>query len=595
MNEINPTYLEADFSTLKSKLISVLKASDTFKDYNFEGANITMLIELLSYLSEMNVYYVNKLAKNMFLDTTEVYETSSSMANLRGYYPKGYVAAKTKLTVTIPVHEYLTNIPNPGDQIYIPQYFSFPTGLQYNEEDVKYITTSDYTFTVPPTAVDFTSFEIELKQGIVETLSYTGEDIINNVIYLPFYSFDHDTQPYDETSSIVLYVNGEPWTRVDNFVDEYSNIIDNDKVYRFEYNKFQQYCIRFSTAHTTPKSIDQIKIFAIKTMGENGDVSSFTITKFDNTQNVPQIQDGSFAYTPSYFVKNITKDYGVNLSGLTIENRESSYGSSNPETIKEIYDGSTSVLQSQYRNVTKNDYNNYLEEHQDIVKANSWGESEVNPYNTTEYNKIYISVIPTVWSDSTITAENTEWTITPGLSANINVPDLYSDIFVSQLKNYLEPKKYLNTFETFVLPDLVYFTFSLGVRIKRLYNFTNVKNDLEAKLNYYFRTSNMDFNKIVDFKDIHNYIMDTSQKSPTNSFSSIKGIENLIIREITTFTPSITAGETTIFEPNDDKDYPQYTKEVFDGSIDNALRPIKLGFNQFPVLLTEGCIFNNEV
>jgi hypothetical protein len=62
-----------------------------------------MLIELLSYLSEMNVYYLNKLAKNMFIESTEVYETASMMANLRGYYPKGYSSAKVNLTVEVTV------------------------------------------------------------------------------------------------------------------------------------------------------------------------------------------------------------------------------------------------------------------------------------------------------------------------------------------------------------------------------------------------------------------------------------------------------------------------------------------------------------
>jgi hypothetical protein len=210
MNELNPTYLEADFNSLKQKFISILQNNDTFKDYNFEGSNITMLIELLSYLSELNTYYVNKLAKNMFLDTTDVYETASLMANLRGHYPKGYIAPKVKLIIDVTVDEFSVSIPNPGDQLYIPKYFPFETGLQYNDEDIFYITPKDYTFSIPVTATDTYQMEIELKQGVIETLSYTGEDVINNVIYLPFYSFDHDTEPYDEESSIVLYVNGEP-------------------------------------------------------------------------------------------------------------------------------------------------------------------------------------------------------------------------------------------------------------------------------------------------------------------------------------------------------------------------------------------------
>lgn len=594
MNDLTPTYLETDFATLKQKFISILQNNDTFKDYNFEGANITMLIELLSYLSEMNTYYANKLAKNMFLDTTDIYETASLMANLRGYYPKGYVTSKLNLRVTIDVSDYLTDVPNPGDQIYIPKYFPFESGLQFDGEDINFITPKDYTFTIPPTAVDTYEFDIELKQGRVETLSYTGEDVINNVIYLPFFNFDHDVSPYEEASSIVLYVNGEPWRRVDNFIDDYSNLVDDDKVYRFEYNKFQKYCIRFSAAHSIPKITDQIRIFAITTLGENGNIASFTINEFENIQNIPNIDGNVFEYGDSYFIQNITKNYGVLGTKISIENRENSYGALNPESIREVVDNSTGVLQSQYRNVTRNDYNKYLESYQDVVKANSWGENEINPYNTTEYNKVYLSVIPNRWDDSTILVEEANWIISPGLTATINIPDEYTDLYVNKMKEYLEPKKYLNAFETFVLPELVYFILNLGIKVKRLYNFTNVKNDVEAKLQYYFRTSYRNFNEVIDFKTIHNFILDTSIVSTTNSFNNVKGIDNLIIRDIVTYTPSITADKTTIYEPNYQKLYPQYTKEAYGSTTDNMLRPIKLGYNQFPVLLPDGCTYNNE-
>ena len=594
MNELTPTYLEADFATLKQKFISILQNNDTFKDYNFEGSNITMLIELLSYLSEMNTYYANKLAKNMFLDTTDIYETASLMANLRGYYPKGYIASKLKLNVTLNVDEFSINIPNPGDQIYIPKYFPFESGLQFDGEDINFITPRDYTFTIPLTATDTYEFQIELKQGEVETLSYNGEDVINNVIYLPFFNFDNDVPPYEESSSIVVYVNGEPWTRVDNFVDDYSNLVDDDKVYRFEYNKFQQYCIRFSTAHSIPKSTDQIRIFALKTLGEGGSIASFTINEFENVQNIPSIQGNTFQYNDNYFIRNVTKNYGVWATRISIENRENSYGALNPETIRQIVSNSTNVLQSQYRNVTRKDYNGFLETYQDVVKANSWGENEINPYNTQEYNKVYLSVIPNRWDDSTILVDEDNWIITPGLTATINIPSEYTEIYVNKMKEYLEPKKYLNTFETFVLPELVYFILDIGIKVKRLYNFTNVKNDVEEKLKYYFRTNYRNFNEIIDFKDLHNFILDIKQVSTTNNFSNVRGIDNLVIRDIMTYTPSITADQNLIYEPNDQKLYPQYTKELVDMSNDNLLRPIKLGFNQFPVLLPEGCTYNNE-
>jgi hypothetical protein len=162
-----------------------------------------------------------------------------------------------------------------------------------------------------------------------------------------------------------------------------------------------------------------------------------------------------------------------------------------------------------------------------------------------------------------------------------------------EILTHLASRKYLNTYETFVLPELVYFIFDIGIKCKRLYNFTLVKEDVKEKLNYYFRAENRNFNEIIDFKDLYNYIMDTSIISEINEFSYIKGIDNLVIRDINTFTNSISGAETTIYEYNEDDNYPMYN-ETFNCTFENVLRPIKLGYNQFPVLSKDLCLFVKE-
>jgi hypothetical protein len=50
----------------------------------------------------------------------------------------------------------------------------------------------------------------------------------------------------------------------------------------------------------------------------------------------------------------------------------------------------------------------------------------------------------------------------------------------------------------------------------------------------------------------------------------------------------------TIYEPNNDNLYPAYTETDFDGYIDNKLRTIKLGHDQFPMLVIDMCRFYAE-
>ena len=72
--------------------------------------------------------------------------------------------------------------------------------------------------------------------------------------------------------------------------------------------------------------------------------------------------------------------------------------------IDEIKNSTIGTLHSQYRTVTKNDYISFLETRADIVQANVWGEQEEHPEGSVQdYNKVYISLVPSVWDTSTIT------------------------------------------------------------------------------------------------------------------------------------------------------------------------------------------------
>jgi hypothetical protein len=153
----------------------------------------------------------------------------------------------------------------------------------------------------------------------------------------------------------------------------------------------------------------------------------------------------------------------------------------------------------------------------------------------------------------------------------------------------------INVYETFVVPDLVYFRFDIGLKVKRTYNFTTVQEDTKNKLIYYFNANNVNFNTTIDFKEIHNYILDLTEVSNTDNFSSIKGLNNFTIRDIETYTHSLSGDKSYIYDYNTDDNYPMFEDTNIDTGNDiNLLRPIKLGNNQFPVLSSTSCSFINE-
>lgn len=229
------------------------------------------------------------------------------------------------------------------------------------------------------------------------------------------------------------------------------------------------------------------------------------------------------------------------------------------------------------------------------MKGNAWGEQEINPQNTEEYNKVYVSVIPTEFDSTTIETSATTWN-RDDLDYSVEIDEVvaYNSTFKDNVFQHLSSRKMLGIYEIMELPELVYFAFDIGIAVRRSYNFVNVKEEVKRKLNYFFLDRNREFNEIIDFKDLHNFILDITVRDENNEkFNLIRGVKNLVIRDILTYTPSLTSPET-IYEPNDVRNYPQYTVESLDVDYANVLRPIKLGLNQFPVIVTDNCIFINE-
>lgn len=569
-----PNYLTTDFNTLKADFITQLQNSDEFKDYNFEGANITVLIELLAYIGELNTYYMNKIAQNVYIDTADVFENVHRISTMLGYNPKGYLAPTATLKATI-TQETSGEYFSPGDQLYVPVWSEFET-----EENVKFLTTTSYAGTVSTSATsasDLLTYEFDLpvKQGTHEVLEYKGIDLVDNKLILPTFTFDHSKNDEDTGNiAIILSINENVWTRLDDFFEDISGLsypsLTND-VYKFSYDKYNRYIIEFSEMRNVPADSDEIVIDVIITDGEDGAIGANTLTQFNSS-----------------FITNTSTSTPIPTDNIEITNTSTSTTGGNPEIISEIKSAAKGEIHSQKRNVTSRDYISFLEERDDIIKANVWGEKDINRQgDTRQYNKIHISAVPNAWNTQTISTSGQEWEPFPNRIGEIQIPYEYNDTWEETLKKYLEPRKILTVYEQFDLPDLVYFAFQLGIRTKRLYNFNDVSNAIRNKLDYYFKSINRSFGEEVSFMDIHNYILDPTEVSESDSFENIKGIDNLVFRDIVL--------NKTVYDYNKDYNYPMYTREDFESTVENKLKNIQLGPNMFPTTLTLFNIIEEEI
>lgn len=90
-----------EFYEIKARLKQFLSSQDRFKDYNFEGSGLSILLDLLAYNTHYINYYSNMVANEMFLDTATVRDSVVSHSKLLGYTPTSNKGARAQVSVTV--------------------------------------------------------------------------------------------------------------------------------------------------------------------------------------------------------------------------------------------------------------------------------------------------------------------------------------------------------------------------------------------------------------------------------------------------------------------------------------------------------------
>ena len=91
-------YLNLDFDFIKSSLKDFLRANSNFTDYDFEGSNLSILLDILSYNTFINSYNTNMVANEAFLNTATIRDNIIAHAENIGYIPRSARSARAKVS-----------------------------------------------------------------------------------------------------------------------------------------------------------------------------------------------------------------------------------------------------------------------------------------------------------------------------------------------------------------------------------------------------------------------------------------------------------------------------------------------------------------
>lgn len=356
-NELS--YVNFDFNDLVTDLENRLKATDAWRD-TYNSSTGQMLIQLLAYVGNLVLFYVERRAEESYIDTAQNFSSVINLVKLINYLPKRKTSATGALTLTLDA--VLAKI------VYIPKYTECQTA-----GGTKYLTNEDTAILKGATSVS-----PEIIQGELVELEYVSDGDVDQKYNV------NDIGVEDSASlsnpSLRVYIDGVEWTRVTSFIGS----VNTSLHYRVisELDGTISIVLGNNIKGAAPPAGDVIAIKYVKSDGIDGNVYSINVvTTLNNT-----IYDEDSAVVTTISVTN---------SALIL-------GGDDAEDIDEVKYEAPRVFSTGERAVTREDFIAILENFAGVANVNVWGENEVAEAAGTSVdyeslNKVYISIILQEW------------------------------------------------------------------------------------------------------------------------------------------------------------------------------------------------------
>lgn len=92
---------ELDFDKIKANLKVFLQSQTQFQDYDFDGAGLSVLLDVLSYNTHYLSYIANMSTNEMYLDSADIRKNIVSLAKMLGYTPTSPRAPRASIDVVV--------------------------------------------------------------------------------------------------------------------------------------------------------------------------------------------------------------------------------------------------------------------------------------------------------------------------------------------------------------------------------------------------------------------------------------------------------------------------------------------------------------
>jgi hypothetical protein len=102
-------FTNLDFDQIKSSIREYLRANSNFTDYDFEGSNLSTLVDVLAYNTYISSYNANMISNEVFIDGATLRENVVSLARNIGYVPHSRASSKANISFFVDTTGFTTN------------------------------------------------------------------------------------------------------------------------------------------------------------------------------------------------------------------------------------------------------------------------------------------------------------------------------------------------------------------------------------------------------------------------------------------------------------------------------------------------------
>lgn len=352
-------FTNLDFDQIRISIKDYLRANSTFSDFDFEGSNFSVLIDILAYNTYVTAFNTNMAVNESFIDSATLRENVISLARNVGYVPISRRAAKAKITFTI------------SDLNVSYKTVTLKKGIVCtgNLDNTSYIFSIPEDITVGVSQQTASFEDIEIYEGTLLTRTFTVDNSQPNQKYiLP--------NPYIDTSTIRVNVKdtsesstSQEYVAVDNII----NVDSNSTIFLVQEISDEKYELFFGDG-----------VFGRKLQNNNEVVATYITT---NGKEGNGADDFVFSGT-------VVSDTGANVGssvGVVITTEPADNGD-NIQSIESIRYYAPRMYSTQYRAVTASDYEALIPSiYPNIESVTAYGGEELSP---PQYGRVFIAAKP---------------------------------------------------------------------------------------------------------------------------------------------------------------------------------------------------------